>query len=616
MLYAPTWRGHIAESELSSLAVGERIVAALLARDVTVVFRSHPLSRAIPEDAAVVHRIGALLAADAARTGRPHRWGAAAETEVGILDCLNDSDAMVTDVSSVVSDYLFSTKPFAMIAVPAEPASFVEQYPVARASYVVRGDLADLEPQLDALLGADPLAERRAAVRADYLGDFDTAHYAEGFVDAVREVCRLGPIVRSADPAGSAAAAGPVRSARTADPSQRPERGTAPEDAGPLGKRRALVVATAQLAGTLMAAAALAIALLGGPGWLVSLVVLAGSAELFWASTASLRHPGQWVRLLDQAPAARVALLLAGPLVAIQAADGTGRWLLAGSLALAALLAEDPIRQGWLGGLLVRRLRGLEQPIRPGPSRALVPVLGLGFGLATALLATGTGPVWLARSGWFALAGAVVLVLVTALVTERALSRAAQLDNETEILQRALRAHGAEFVVYSPTAIGSLEVYRRWLPVLDALGRPWLIAARSRAVFDEIDRVCRGAGVDVPMVLRPYQRGVEDVVVPPLGTALYLDDSPGNTHLVERRDLTHVRLNLLDAGCHPEHAIYDLVLVPEALDLDSYDAAGINLPAGKLRTVPDPMDAGASPAEIAAFLDLLGDLVESRRTDT
>ena len=400
VLYAPTWRGHIAESELSSLAVGERIVAALLARDVTVVFRSHPLSRAIPEDAAVVHRIGALLAADAARTGRPHRCGAAAETEVGILDCLNDSDAMVTDVSSVVSDYLFSTKPFAMIAVPAEPTSFVEQYPVARASYVVRGDLADLEPQLDALLGADPLAERRAAVRADYLGDFDTAHYAEGFVDAVREVCRLGPIVRSADPArlrsrGRSGAVG-----ADGRPVAAPRAGTAPEDAGPLGKRRALVVATAQLAGTLMAAAALAIALLGGPGWLVSLVVLAGSAELFWASTASLRHPGQWVRLLDQAPAARVALLLAGPLVAIQAADGTGM-LAAGWIARAGGSARrGPDPQGWLGGLLVRRLRGLEQPIRPGPSRALVPVLGLGFGLATALLAIGTGPVWLARSGW------------------------------------------------------------------------------------------------------------------------------------------------------------------------------------------------------------------------
>jgi hypothetical protein len=341
---------------------------------------------------------------------------------------------------------------------------------------------------------------------------------------------------------------------------------------------------------------------------------------LFWASTASPRHPGQWVRLLDRAPAGRVALLAAGPLVvvgpqvAVGAGEGAVSWLLAAVLALAALLAEDPIRQGWLGGLLARRLPGLTQPIRPGPSRGLVPVLGLGFGVAAGILAVATDLGRSAAAGWLVLAGAVVLVALTALVVERALRRAEQVDDETETLQRALRAHGAEFVVYSPTAVGSLEIYRRWLPVLDALGRPWLIAARSRAVFDEIDRVCRSVGVEVPMVLRPFQRGVEDVVVPPLGTALYLDDSPGNTHLVERRDLTHVRLNLLDAGCHPEHAIYDCVFVPERLDLDSYQGAGIQLPAGKLRTVPDPMDGGASPAETAGFLDVLGDLVDSRRT--
>ena len=63
---------------------------------------------------------------------------------------------MVSDVSSVVSDYLFSGKPFAMIAVPAEPDAFVAEFPVARASYVVRGDLADLTRQLDRMLGADP----------------------------------------------------------------------------------------------------------------------------------------------------------------------------------------------------------------------------------------------------------------------------------------------------------------------------------------------------------------------------------------------------------------------------------------------------------------------------
>ena len=125
-------------------SVGEGIVAALLVRRARVIFRPHPFSYEFPEDAAAIARIQALLTADTAKTGRQHRWGAAAEKDLGILDCINASDAMVTDVSSVVSDYLFSGKPFAMIAVPAEPSAFLAEFPVARAAYVVRGDLADL----------------------------------------------------------------------------------------------------------------------------------------------------------------------------------------------------------------------------------------------------------------------------------------------------------------------------------------------------------------------------------------------------------------------------------------------------------------------------------------
>ena len=128
-----------------------------------MIFRPHPFSYDFPDDAAMIERIKALLAADAAETGRAHVLGAAAEKERSILDCINVSDAMVSDVSSVVSDYLFSGKPFAMVAVPAEPDAFVAEYPVARASYVVRADLADLELQLDEMLGADPLAQQRAA---------------------------------------------------------------------------------------------------------------------------------------------------------------------------------------------------------------------------------------------------------------------------------------------------------------------------------------------------------------------------------------------------------------------------------------------------------------------
>ena len=190
VLYAPTWRGHVEETMLYSLPLGERIVSALLARGATVIFRPHPFSYDFPDDAATIARINSLLEADRRKTGRPHLWGAAAEKDRSILDCINDSDAMVSDVSSVVSDYLFSGKPFAMIAVPAEPEAFVVEYPVARASYVIRADLADLDAQLEKMLGDDPLAGQRADIRADYLGDFPADNYAAAFVDAVHNVSR------------------------------------------------------------------------------------------------------------------------------------------------------------------------------------------------------------------------------------------------------------------------------------------------------------------------------------------------------------------------------------------------------------------------------------------
>src|SRR4029453_59116 len=201
VLYAPTWRGHVQETLLHSLPVGERIVAALLERGATVIFRPHAFSRQFPEDVAAIERIHRLLAVDAQRSGRAPLWGAAAETERTILDCMNSSDAMICDVSSVVSDYLFSGKPFAMVAVPSEPARFVEDYPVAKAAYVVRGDLGNLSTALDDMLGDDPLAAQREVTRVDYLGDFPPERYASAFVEAVQSVPQKGAVEEDEEPA-------------------------------------------------------------------------------------------------------------------------------------------------------------------------------------------------------------------------------------------------------------------------------------------------------------------------------------------------------------------------------------------------------------------------------
>jgi hypothetical protein len=188
VLYAPTWSGFHGDADYSSLGVGEAIVAALLSRGCTVVFRPHPYSRRNPSNAAAIDRIIARLRQDAATTGRRHLWGAAAEKRMSINDCFNASDAMVADVSSVVNDYLYSLKPFAMVAVSEEAGVFDESFPVSRAGYVIDasgGSPRGLERTLDELLGQDPRAAVRRQLRTYYLGDFPRAGYAQHFVDAL-----------------------------------------------------------------------------------------------------------------------------------------------------------------------------------------------------------------------------------------------------------------------------------------------------------------------------------------------------------------------------------------------------------------------------------------------
>ena len=53
---------------------------------------------------------------------------------------------------------------------------------------MLREDLSNLASVFDDLLGADPLAAERNRTKIYYLGDFPEEHYADGFLNAAREV--------------------------------------------------------------------------------------------------------------------------------------------------------------------------------------------------------------------------------------------------------------------------------------------------------------------------------------------------------------------------------------------------------------------------------------------
>jgi hypothetical protein len=166
ILYAPTWAGYNQTSSYSSLQSGPDIVRALLRRRGAVIFRPHPFSRERAAERVWVERIETLLADDVRATGRAHSW--AENGDFG--ESANAAEAMVTDLSSVMTDFLHSDKPMAVIA--AGPVlRFRGEHPVTEAAYVIEPDLSNLDTVLDALVGADPLAATRAAVRRHYLGD-------------------------------------------------------------------------------------------------------------------------------------------------------------------------------------------------------------------------------------------------------------------------------------------------------------------------------------------------------------------------------------------------------------------------------------------------------------
>ncbi|WP_152365686.1 CDP-glycerol glycerophosphotransferase family protein [Microlunatus speluncae] len=188
VFYAPTWRGGRESTNYSSLPWGAGIVRALLQREATVIFRPHPVSYRDPGDAERIAELHRLLADDQRQSGREHRWGAAAERDFDVADCSNAADALITDVSSVGSDFLASGKPFAMVSTKVGAEEFRTEFKVAQAAYVIEPELAGLDAVLDQLLGPDELREQRLAFRRYSLGDRLGPEAAEPFLDRVKAI--------------------------------------------------------------------------------------------------------------------------------------------------------------------------------------------------------------------------------------------------------------------------------------------------------------------------------------------------------------------------------------------------------------------------------------------
>ncbi|ROS78555.1 CDP-glycerol glycerophosphotransferase family protein [Cellulomonas sp. PhB143] len=193
VLYAPTWSGFNSDNNFGSLEHGEDIVRLLLARSWRVIFRPHPFSLRDPVSVGRIDAVAALLRDDSSATGRRH-VGPEAQGELSLVECFNGSDALVSDVSSVAADYLYSEKPFVITQVTdQEPQDFLAEFPLAGAAYVARtSDPQSLRTAIDQL-SHDVRRDVRLSMRTYYLGDIPRETYAEAFPRAVAALLEANP---------------------------------------------------------------------------------------------------------------------------------------------------------------------------------------------------------------------------------------------------------------------------------------------------------------------------------------------------------------------------------------------------------------------------------------
>lgn len=197
VLYAPTWEGWDSEHGYSSLlGMGERIVRTLLDQGprLRVIYRPHPYTgRRLPEAAAVHARLIRMIE-QANRSGAGgHQVVTGADAS--LYECFNRSDMLITDISSVISDYIPSLKPY-VVANPdgMDENLFKTEFPSASAAYLLSpgcGELTDILA-VAATPGQDPLAAERRTLR-DYLLGPEHPDAMTRFAAAVDALAQAGP---------------------------------------------------------------------------------------------------------------------------------------------------------------------------------------------------------------------------------------------------------------------------------------------------------------------------------------------------------------------------------------------------------------------------------------
>ncbi len=181
VLIAPTWGGSADGEVYTSLALAPSYARDLIRLGHRVVFRPHPFSHRDPADRLIIEQVWSLLEAD----GKDHLYGPAAEAQLTVTECINLCDVMISDLSGIVSDWLYSLKPFLLVSMDESAAKFTKRYPIAEGATV----LTQTDGLSEELLNDNAkLAAKRKQVRSYYIAGADSGKPSQLFMKATNAI--------------------------------------------------------------------------------------------------------------------------------------------------------------------------------------------------------------------------------------------------------------------------------------------------------------------------------------------------------------------------------------------------------------------------------------------
>jgi CDP-glycerol glycerophosphotransferase (TagB/SpsB family) len=166
ILYAPTWEGFSESADYTSISLNtyKAFLPLLNNPKYKILFKPHPYTGSIKVD------VGKAL------SKLERIFDSASNVEIftkekNIHELMNESTIMVSDVSSVLNDYLYTEKPLVLTNPHnLDTKAYHEAFPSAKAAYLLTSDMSDLNKTIASLIKKDSLKNMRLKTKEYSIG--------------------------------------------------------------------------------------------------------------------------------------------------------------------------------------------------------------------------------------------------------------------------------------------------------------------------------------------------------------------------------------------------------------------------------------------------------------